>query len=122
MEVFRPYLTPMKFFKKLDDCIYQSFTKIRIINRPNRNIEELFEKRKILRSKTDDESKSELEQVEIKLAEKCAQSNYDKIMEEIGDIDCEQGAINYGHLWKLKKKLSPKCRDPPLQCWIQMVA
>ena len=34
-------------------------------------------------------------------------------MEEVKKIDCEEGGINSGHLWKLKKKLSPKCRDPP---------
>ena len=51
--------------------------------------------------------------MEKRLAEKCAKSNYDKINEEIANIDCEEGGVNSGHLWKLKKKLSPKCRDPP---------
>ena len=69
--------------------------------------------RKILRNKTDEASKAELEKVEHALAEKCAKSNYDKIMDEIKDIDCEDGGVNIGNLWKLKRKLSPKCRDPP---------
>ena len=43
----------------------------------------------------------------------CAQSNYEKIKEEIDNINCDEGGFNSGHLWKLKKKLSPKCRDPP---------
>ena len=47
------------------------------------------------------------------IAELCAQSNYEKIKEEIDNINCDEGGFNSGNLWKLKKKLSPKCRDPP---------
>ena len=43
----------------------------------------------------------------------CAESNYRKIKEEIDNINCDEGGVSSGHLWKLKKKLSPKCRDPP---------
>ena len=28
-------------------------------------------------------------------------------------IDCEEGGMNSGHLWNLKRKLNPKVRDPP---------
>ena len=66
-----------------------------------------------MRSKNDEKSRNDLKEVEEKLAEKCAETNYKKIKEEIANIDCEEGGINSGHLWKLKKKLSPKCRDPP---------
>ena len=69
--------------------------------------------RKVLRNKQDDESKKKLEEVEDLLADKCAEANYSKIKEEIRNIECEEGGINSGNLWKLKKKLSPKCRDPP---------
>ena len=54
-----------------------------------------------------------LEDVEVKLAEKCAETNFDKIKEEISKIDVDEGGFNSGSLWKLKKKISPKCRDPP---------
>ena len=54
-----------------------------------------------------------LEDVENRLAEICTKDNYQKIIEEIGNIDCNEGGVNSGHLWKLKKKLSPRCRDPP---------
>ena len=36
-----------------------------------------------------------------------------KIEEEISGIKCEEGGINSGKLWKLRKKLFPKSRDPP---------
>ena len=113
-----------KFFRKLNDCIYKSFDKIRITERQNREIEELFDKRKILRGKNDESSRIELKEVELKLAEKCAETNYMKIKEEIGKMDCEEGGVNSGFLWKLKKKLSPKCRDPPtamLDTWGNLV-
>ena len=54
-----------------------------------------------------------MEEVEDKLAEMCAKANYEKIKEEIDNIKCDEGGVNSGHLWKLKKKLSPRCRDPP---------
>ena len=102
-----------KFIKKLNECIYECFHKVRITERNDPEIEELFAKRKILRSKDDEKSKDELKEVEEKLADKCAEKNYNKIKEEIANIDCEEGGIISGHLWKLKKKISPKCRDPP---------
>jgi hypothetical protein len=101
-----------KFLKKLNECVHKCFSKVRITERTDKEIEELFVKRKILRSKNDEKSRNDLKEVEEKLAEKCAETNYKKIKEEIANIDCEEGGIN-GHLWKLKKKLSPKCRDPP---------
>ena len=44
--------------------------------------------------------------VEAKLADLCAENNYNKIKEEIAGIKCEEGGINSGKLWKLKKKLN----------------
>ena len=101
------------FIKKLNKCIKSCFKKIRVSEKPNKEVEELFAKRKELRNNEDEKSKLELEQVENKLAELCAEKNYNKIKEEISDIKHEEGGINSGKLWKLKKKLSPKCRDPP---------
>ena len=43
----------------------------------------------------------------------CAEINYNKIKEEIGNLKDEEGGVHIGKLWKLKKKLNPKCRDPP---------
>ena len=101
------------FIKKLNKCFKSCFKKIRVSEKPNKEVEELFAKRKELRNNEDEKSKLELEQVENKLAELCAEKNYNKIKEEISDIKHEEGGINSGKLWKLKKKLSPKCRDPP---------
>ena len=102
-----------QFMKRLDDIIKKCFKKIRIKDRPNKELEELFRKRNILKNKTDLKSLSELKEIEVKLADYCAEINYNKIKEEISYIKCEEGGIHSGNLWKLKKKLNPKSRDPP---------
>ena len=39
---------------------------------------------------------------------------YKKIMSQINGLtDSEDGGFNTGKLWKLKKKLSPRCVNPP---------
>jgi hypothetical protein len=38
---------------------------------------------------------------------------YNKIKDEIKVMNGDEGGYNPGHLWKLKKKLSPQQRDPP---------
>ena len=58
-------------------------------------------------------SRMALEEIEIKLADKCAERNYSLIKEEISNIEVEEGGVHSGSLWRLKKKLSPRCRDPP---------
>ena len=101
------------FLKNLNKCIRVCFNKIRITEYTREEIDDLFRKRKVLRNKNDEKSKTELEIVEIKLAELCAKENYEKIKEEIDSIKYDEGGINSGHLWNLKRKISPKCRDPP---------
>ena len=102
-----------KFIKCINKYIRKCFRKIRITSRPNKEIEELFKKRQVLKVAKDDKSKKDLEEVEERLADLCAQDNFEKINEEISGINCDEGGFNSGHLWKLKKKLSPRCRDPP---------
>ena len=102
-----------RFIKRLNQCIKKCFKKIRVTEKPNKELDDLFNKRRILRSKNDVKSKEELNKVENKLAELCAESNYKKIKEEVDHIKSDEGGINSGQLWKLKKKLNPKCRDPP---------
>ena len=101
------------FITKLNGYIKKCFTKIRITEKPNKEVEKLFMERKQLRNKSDELSKNKLIIVEEKLANLCSKSNYTKINEEIADFKCEEGGINVGKLWKLKKKLSPICREPP---------
>ena len=73
----------------------------------------MYNQRRILRTKTDNDSKKKLEKIEEELADKFAEENYKIIKEEIKDMECDEGGINAGKLWKLKKKLSPKKQDVP---------
>ena len=59
------------------------------------------------------DSIEELKKVEEELADKFSSNNYEKIMEEIEGIECEEGGINSGKLWSLRRRLCPKSRDPP---------
>ena len=70
------------FINKLNKCIKSCFKKIRVGEKTNKEVEELFAKREELRNKDDEKSKLELEQVENKLAKLCAEKNYNKIKEE----------------------------------------
>ena len=101
------------FLKRLNGCLYKSFRMIKVKDTPNHELQSIFSRRKYLRSKNDDESKAELKQVEEKLADMCAEENKRKILEEISGIDCDKGGIHSGKLWKMRKKLFPKSRDPP---------
>ena len=40
-------------------------------------------------------------------------SDGDRLSSTVDNDDGEEGGVNSSHLWKLKKKLSPKCRHPP---------
>ena len=102
-----------EFIKRLNKVIKSSFRKIRISDRPDKELENLLDRRKVLKNKTDYDSKKELEEVEKILDEKYAEHNYNKIKEEISKIKVDEGGIHSGSLWKLKKKVSPRCRDPP---------
>ena len=56
---------------------------------------------------------NEIEKIDIELGEKCAAKNIKIINEEIDGIKCDEGGINSGKLWKLKKKMAPKAKEPP---------
>ena len=101
-----------KFMKKIIRILHQCFDKVRVKDNVDKEITNLFDKRRSLRSKTDSNSKKELLKVEEKLADKCAKNNYLKIKEELKGMESE-AEMHPGKLWKLKKKLSPKSMDPP---------
>ena len=102
-----------KFIKRLDEIIKICFKKIRIKEKTDKHLDELFKKRNMLKNKVDIKSKNELFEIDKELAELCAEMNYNKIKEELGNLKDEEGGIHMGKLWKLKKKLNHRCRDPP---------
>ena len=102
------------FLKKLNYCLSVCFQKIRIKGtKRNQALEELFNKRRILRNKKDEESIEKLKEVENKLAEICAEDNVKIIKESCKGLTCEDGGLNAGRLWQLKRKLRGIYNDPP---------
>ena len=74
----------------------------------------MYNKRRILRSKTDDGSVKELENVDRELSDKYSEQMFRKIKTEVQGVDdAEEGGFNAGKLWKLKTKLAPRNHDPP---------
>ena len=78
-------------------------------------IENLYDRRRVLRAQTTENSKHELAKVEAELAGKYSEKIIQKNKEEIEDIKSEDGGFNSGKLWKLEKKLSPNNSDTQMQ-------
>ena len=103
-----------KFMKRLKGFRHQCFKKVKIVDKTDKKLEELYNTRRLLRTKEDNNSKIELAKVDKELAEKYSEVMFKKIMTEVKDSnDDEDGGFNAGKLWKLKKKLSPNCSEPP---------
>ena len=62
----------------------------------------------ILKSKTDDHSKKELDDLEELMADKMSENMFNIVKNEVEKIDSEEGGFHSGHLRKLKSKLRPK--------------
>ena len=104
-----------KFLKRLNGCVTKCFQKIRISEHKSDNeIINLFDERRVLRSKMDTKSRSRLREVEEALADKCAETNKQKIESELKDIESDEGGFNMAKLWKLKKSLCPYNKEPPV--------
>ena len=99
-----------KFLKRFTGILHQCFKKIKITPTTKRENElgNLLDKQKVLKSKKDEQSKIELEQIEEQLAEKLSEEFFGIVKDEVAMINSEEGGFNSGHLWKLKKKLSGK--------------
>ena len=102
-----------KIMKRLNGFISESFKKVKISNKPDTVLSNLFDKRRMLRSQKSPASKVELDKVEKELADRYSDKMYKNIKDKIADMDGEDGGFNPGNLWKLKKKLSPIAFDPP---------
>ena len=73
--------------------------------------DDLFDKVRDLKDKTDEESKQMLKDVTSAIADR-ADTNFKKLQEELSKIKTNAG-LNQKQLWKLRKKMCPMNRDPP---------
>ena len=103
-----------QFLKRLKYCITKCFDKIRIKGpRVDKKLEELFDKRRHLKTKEDEESVKELEEVEQMLADICAENNLKIVEEACEGLTCGDGGVNVQKMWKMKKKLKGVYCEPP---------
>ena len=101
------------FLKRLNKILHKCFKKVKVVEKVDKMTEELYRKWRHLQSKQTDKNEDEIKEIEDKLAETIAK-NYRTIQTETGAIDCaEEAGFHTGRLWKLKKKLCPKAKDPP---------
>ena len=98
--------------KKLDECIAMCFKKIRVSDVKESDQDRLHKRMIILKNKSDDKSKSELENVVEEIAHN-AEKKYQKVMQELNDMKPEGSKINSQKFWKMKKRMNQKTRDPP---------
>ena len=106
--------TTERLAKKIDGCIKINFKKTRIKTHiKNKTEDDLYNKMRALKNKDDAKSMKEMDKVIEALAE-VAEKNYETITSELEKVKEFEGKINTNELWKLKKRLCPKSRDP--QC------
>ena len=75
-------------------------------------MDDLYAKLHELKKKDDDESKEEISKVLEDIKDE-ATNNLIKIKEELKKLKAHKGGLNVNSLWRLKKKLCPRSRDPP---------
>ena len=75
--------------------------------------ESLYGKWTDIQHKEDRDSKLKSANLEDVLADTCKNNINEKIREEIEGLECEEGGLNSGKLWKLKKKLFKKPSRTP---------
>ena len=98
--------------KKVDGFIALNFKKNRINKKKTKDNHMLHDKRRDLKTKTDATSKLELTKVTQDIADQ-AESNFKKLKDELKKLDPNNKGLDAKQLWKLKKSICPKVRDPP---------
>ena len=102
-----------RFLKKLKGCVAMNFKKVRITRKkkPSKT-EELHERMTSLKTKTDLKSKREVEGI-VKEIANIHEENYEKLKEDFDKVKSNKGGMNAKQIWKMKKKLCPRSKDPP---------
>ena len=102
-----------KFMRRLNKVINKYFRKIRVTEKKDEVKEKLFEKWRRMKNNLNDKNKLGFENLENELTEKYAEQYMKKISERTGGIETEDGEIMKNDIWKLKKDLFSKNKDPP---------
>ena len=100
-----------RLMKKIDGAIAKNFRKNRVNHKQDEEEMKLLDRRRDLKDKLDKESKNELKDINEKLAN-MAKETFTKLQKEICDAKENGTKMNAQKIWKMKKKLCPRARDP----------
>ena len=105
-----------KWRKVLTKYLHKSFKRIRIRNKPRikkTEIDDLISKRKILKAKQNISEKDEekLAELEAEISDSSQDENHRKVVDNLLDLDGNNGNLNQQGVWKMKKKLFPKVKS-----------
>ena len=89
-----------------------NFKKRRVGIKKHDEKDSLYSRMRVLKGKEDDESKTELEAV-VKAIADIAETNFNKLKQHLNKMKADDGAVIAHEMWKLRKKMCPKNRDPP---------
>ena len=116
-----------RFLKKLDDTFHKCFKKIRIKSKPSLSREtdevtkkiQLLTRLKVLLDKSlTAEEKSEFQtshdRLESEISEIISAKNVQIVKEQIQELESTDGEFYQLGLWKVKEKLCPKQKEPPM--------
>ena len=101
-----------RLVKKINGCIAMNFKKHRVTRNKPTESNHLYDKMRKLKGKDDDKSKDELKSVIEQIADE-EETNYEKVKEALKGIKTGDKGLNSKEMWKIKKKLFPKSREPP---------
>ena len=100
-----------RLMKKIDGAIAKNFRKNRVNQKQDEEEMKLLDRRRDLKNKVDEESKNELKDINEKLANR-AEETFTKLQKDICDAKESGTKMNAQKIWKMKKKLCPRARDP----------
>ena len=126
-ETTTPKAATDKFFKTLNDTFHLAFKKIRI--RSSKTVstsrKDKIEEKMLIKSDLEkvvndtccriesETAKLRLEQVELEIYEIISSNNAKVVTDQITCLDTLDGKFNQIGMWKVKKKICPRPKDPP---------
>ena len=101
--------------KMLNNYFHKAFKKVRVTNKPIKKgseVLELIEKRKVLKKKDklSEADEEEIVRLEALVAEKCQDTNRQKVVDNFCDLGGNDGNLQHQGIWKIKRKVFPKIK------------
>ena len=106
-----------RWHRRLVKSLHTSFRKIRVKESKENKIsyiDNLLNKKKaILKKKTQSKKDNEeLESLDNEISDECADKEYEKLSNILGDLETSAGSTNITNIWKQMKKSYPKNTRP----------